>query len=313
LALALLVIADDDVKTSSDVMNADPSDNSEGTKETMKIVDDDDDDDDDDKKDDLFLPFGHGIGLPDVEVEIIPMNRPPSPFMHPLPSHLMMPPFHHLPPFMHSTHPMFPHPMEFEMELPHGPHSGVGGLSSLLDSLIPDQAPVHTFPHQGLFQLGPFSSGPFSLPSSHGPFNLPSAHPHSFIDSLLDGILDIPEHVRDHLEERHNTIPDDHEPMMLKMEKKNEFYVVTGWFPGVSKSDISIKVDGSDLKIQGNVTKSEQAEKELGQFADIDEVEESMELPYAPDGRFVKAHFDEKKHTLTVVFPQEKSSDIQLS
>jgi hypothetical protein len=37
-----------------------------------------------------------------------------------------------------------------------------------------------------------------------------------------------------------------------------------------------------------------------------------IDLPYAPDTRFMKARFEEDKHSLTVVFPREKTADIEL-
>eukprot|EP00299_Pterocystis_sp_00344_P007526 c2476_g1_i1.p1 GENE.c2476_g1_i1~~c2476_g1_i1.p1 ORF type:complete len:222 (+),score=34.50 c2476_g1_i1:34-699(+) len=102
-------------------------------------------------------------------------------------------------------------------------------------------------------------------------------------------------------------------PMILKLDEHDDFFVISGVFPGVSKSDLKLKLDGSRLVVNGKVTnKNEETQHDLGEFGDIDEVEEVMELPYAPDARLFKARFDESKHTLTVVFPKPKTTEIEL-
>lgn len=311
LCLALLICAtyaDEPTQVAPETSPDAPEESKPETpSDPLHLVDDDDDDDAPESLTDMFMPFP-SHPLPNGELS--PManlfgERPPPPFFH---HPIMMP--HTLP----RPH-MFGSPMELEVELPRHPHPM--GLAGLLDSFAERPRPPHPFLPHGMMQLGPVQVMEMDLPSK--PVHL--QQPPSFLHNILNGVLGpdlsvlgLPDEIHKMIEERHSTIPSDHEPMMLKMEKKDQFYVVTGFFPGVSKGDLNIKVDGSKLLVKGKVTdKSEEAKKDLEEFGDVDEVEETMELPYSPDGRFVKAHFDDTKHTLTIVFPQEKSSDIQIS
>jgi hypothetical protein len=53
-----------------------------------------------------------------------------------------------------------------------------------------------------------------------------------------------------------------------------DYYIITGWFPGVKKADMKIRLEGSTFVLNANVTKDEKSLAELGDLADVDEVDE---------------------------------------
>jgi len=92
------------------------------------------------------------------------------------------------------------------------------------------------------------------------------------------------------------------QPALSLDDTKADFYLVHGWFPQVDKKDaLRMKVLGSSLAV--TIGGNDQAATH----------EELLELPYAPNPKFCKAHFDEATHMLTVVFPKELKTDVPIA
>eukprot|EP00300_Choanocystis_sp_HF-7_P027505 c32636_g1_i1.p1 GENE.c32636_g1_i1~~c32636_g1_i1.p1 ORF type:complete len:327 (+),score=60.31 c32636_g1_i1:35-982(+) len=208
--------------------------------------------------------------------------------------------------------PMGPSPTEIEIEFPRGPTPRMlaGGL-----------APFNPFARNGLFQhhfpsfmspIHPFMlHPPMGLQPHRSPFNMIPLHMPAFMGMPSNNQPELPIHMQHLISETAQSNPD--EPMVLKMEKRHGFFVISGWFPGVAKEGLTIQLSGSNLNVMGRVSdKSEAVEKALGELGDIDEVNETMQLPYAPDAHLFKAHFDETTHKLTAVFPEPAQVAIEL-
>eukprot|EP00300_Choanocystis_sp_HF-7_P036318 c52161_g1_i1.p1 GENE.c52161_g1_i1~~c52161_g1_i1.p1 ORF type:complete len:444 (-),score=92.20 c52161_g1_i1:58-1389(-) len=210
-------------------------------------------------------------------------------------------------------------PAEIQIEFPTGPFPGlIGGLAN---PFHPHHRHNFFHPHLPMF-MSPIHSAPFAFHPSglfhplRQPFHMFPLHmPNlmAFPPRPKEMLHELPVHLQHLISEGHTTIPNDRQPMIMKMEQRNGFYVITGWFPGVSKEDLSISLHGASLVVTGKISdQSETVRDQLAEFGDVDEVNETMELPYAPDNHLFKAHFDEEKHTLTAVFPVQSPVNIQL-
>jgi HSP20 family molecular chaperone IbpA len=189
---------------------------------------------------------------------------------------------------LHSFHPI--HLNQFpQLQMAHNP------------ILLPHLQPMH------------FMGLPFMRPHHQHMFPFQGMSRSGAIPAALSHMLEeIPAALENFVQKAHEVTPGK-QPMILKLDEHDDFFVVSGFFPGVNKTELKLKLNGNRLIVKGNVTeKTEQTKLDLGEFADVDEVDEVMELPYAPDARLCKARFDATKYTLTVVFPKPKTTDIEL-
>jgi len=178
-------------------------------------------------------------------------------------------------------------------------------------------------------RIFPFGTPPAFAPSAlDSPFNFPVQY--RTIEPPLNGLgvqeeegirfspfvfRQLPIHLQNLAESEpfHDVASLERQPMVLKMEEKDGFNVITGWFPGVVKSDMHVKLFGDSLKLEAAVTNKE--DTGLGQdnvfhfnLREANHVDEELELPYAPSANTFKAHFNEEKHTFVAVFPTQKET-----
>jgi HSP20 family molecular chaperone IbpA len=168
-------------------------------------------------------------------------------------------------------------------------------------------SPMHLFASPQPHQI-PFSMlNPASIPDDNTPFPI--------LASILGSVVSqLPSQMHKLAQDQDSSV---HHPMTLKLEAKDNYYVVSGWFPEIKKESLNLRLEGSKLFINGTLSTEEKEKnkdnKELAEFAEIDAVDEEIILPYAPNPQFFKAHFDETTHMLTIVFPKEQSVDVLLS
>jgi len=197
--------------------------------------------------------------------------------------------------------------------------------------LTPEESSSSPMPEQPqympMFTTTPPPANMFPFPAALASFNQPTlGNPLLFnlgqmhamqmpnFSASAETLLDLPS-VTQLMEAHHDRIPTDHQPMMLHLDEKEGFYVIAGWFPGVAKEGMKLSLHGNVLHITAQISDRDDPGLQQGPtpWTEVVDVDEDMELPYAPDARLFKAHFDENRHTLVAVTPIEQTHEINLN
>lgn len=178
---------------------------------------------------------------------------------------------------------------------------------------------------RALRQIPPLLAGGLRCPVHHRPYPQP-IFPDDLVspNSMRVQSAVSPVHLQTlaQLEPLHEQVVDQamdmsNQPMVLKIEEKDGFNVISGWFPGITKDNLEIKLDGDTLRLNAVVTdKSDVGLDEAHMFNidlhDAKSIEEELDLPYAPPAQLFKAHFNDEKHTFVAVFPKQETVDVKL-